>query len=130
MGGLEERHVKELEENRAQLEQSLPMNFKHSAELLNLKQIELQLARQKQYGLGAVLVAGAGGEGEVPADEAEEDRGSGGQTHPEAAERDERPQEEGRGSHERKTQAEGGRAQQAAAEVPEREEGTGQPAEP
>ena len=46
---MEERHVRELEENRQQLEQTLPMTFKHSAELLNLKQIQQQLARAKEY---------------------------------------------------------------------------------
>lgn len=38
--GLEERHVKELEENRQVLEQKLPLTFKQSAELLNLRQIQ------------------------------------------------------------------------------------------
>ena len=38
--GLEERHVKELEENRAMLEQKLPLTFKLSAELLNLQKIQ------------------------------------------------------------------------------------------
>ena len=47
--GLEERHVRELEQNRQELEQKLPMTFKQSAELLNLRTIEQQLARQKQY---------------------------------------------------------------------------------
>lgn len=36
---LEERQNKELEENRAILEQKLPQNFKPSSELLNLKKI-------------------------------------------------------------------------------------------
>ena len=45
---LEEKHIRELEDNRQQLEQSLPMTFKHSAELLNLKNIQLNLAKQKQ----------------------------------------------------------------------------------
>ena len=40
---LEERHIRDLEENR------LPLTFKLSAELLNLKTIQGQLARQKQY---------------------------------------------------------------------------------
>lgn len=43
--GLEDKHVKELEENRARLEQTLPMVPKASAELLNLKKIQEQLAR-------------------------------------------------------------------------------------
>ena len=37
---LEEKHVRELEENRQILEQKIPLTFKVSAELLNLKQIE------------------------------------------------------------------------------------------
>lgn len=42
---LEDRHVKELEENRQRLDQTLPMVPKASAELLNLKKIQEQLAR-------------------------------------------------------------------------------------
>lgn len=42
---LEDRHIRDLEENRQLLEQKLPLTFKHSAELLNLKQIQQQLAR-------------------------------------------------------------------------------------
>ena len=34
---LEEKHVRELEENRQVLEQKLPLTFKQSAELLNLR---------------------------------------------------------------------------------------------
>lgn len=49
VGGLEERHIHELEANRQELEQKLPLTFKQSAELLNLRQIEQQLARQTQY---------------------------------------------------------------------------------
>lgn len=49
VGGLEEKHVRELEENRQLLEQKLPLTFKQSAELLNLRTIQQQLARQKQY---------------------------------------------------------------------------------
>jgi hypothetical protein len=45
MRELEGRHVKQLEENRQQLEQKLPMTFKHSAELLNLQKIQVNLAR-------------------------------------------------------------------------------------
>ena len=37
---LEERHIKQLEENRQFLEQSLPLIIKQSAELLNLRQIQ------------------------------------------------------------------------------------------
>lgn len=47
---LEERHNKELEENRGVLEQKIPMVFKASSELLNLKKIVDQLVRQKEYG--------------------------------------------------------------------------------
>lgn len=36
---LEERHIRDLEENRQMLEQKLPLTFKLSAELLNLKTI-------------------------------------------------------------------------------------------
>jgi len=46
---LEERHLKELEENRQVLEQRIPLNFKASSELLNLKKIQDGLARQKEY---------------------------------------------------------------------------------
>lgn len=45
----ENEHTKQLEENRTQLEQSLPMNFKFSAELLNLRKIQTNLAKQKNY---------------------------------------------------------------------------------
>ena len=37
---LEDRHIKQLEENRQMLEQSLPLIIKQSAELLNLRQIQ------------------------------------------------------------------------------------------
>ena len=49
MQQLEEKHQKELEENRQQLEVKIPMVFKASSELLNLKKILEQLARQKEY---------------------------------------------------------------------------------
>lgn len=42
---LEEKHVRELEENRQLLEQKLPLIFKRSAEALNLEKIQLQLAK-------------------------------------------------------------------------------------
>ena len=45
LGQLEEKHTKELEENRVVLEQKIPLNFKPSSELLNLKRIQDQLAR-------------------------------------------------------------------------------------
>lgn len=46
--GLEEKHVRELEENRSKLEQQLPTIPKASAELLNMKKIQDQLAKQKE----------------------------------------------------------------------------------
>jgi len=45
---LEDKHVKELEENRQTLESQLPIHPKGSAELLNLKKIQVELARQKE----------------------------------------------------------------------------------
>lgn len=45
---LEERHTKELEQNRAELEDRLPLTFKFSAELLNKQRIQAQLAKQKK----------------------------------------------------------------------------------
>jgi len=41
VAALEEKHVRELEENRQNLEQKLPLTFKHSAELLNMKKIQM-----------------------------------------------------------------------------------------
>ena len=46
---LENRHTKALEENRSQLEENLPLTFKNSAELLNLRNIQKSLAKQKNY---------------------------------------------------------------------------------
>eukprot|EP00347_Sterkiella_histriomuscorum_P006204 403353664 len=46
---LDERHQQELEKNRIDLQQRIPTNFKPSSELLNLKKIQDQLARQKEY---------------------------------------------------------------------------------
>ena len=46
--GLEEKHVRELEENRQKLDQTLPPNPKDSAELLNMRKIQQQLAKQKE----------------------------------------------------------------------------------
>ena len=40
---LEDKHIKELEENRAKMEVSIPTIPKQSSELLNLKKIEEQL---------------------------------------------------------------------------------------
>ena len=49
IGSMEERHVKELEDNRADLEQRLPIKYKPSSEILNLQKIQDNLAKQKQY---------------------------------------------------------------------------------
>lgn len=46
---LENRHTKALEENRFTLEQSLPQEFKRSTELLNMRKIQQNLAKQKNY---------------------------------------------------------------------------------
>ena len=46
---LENRHTHELEENRKSLEEKLPLTFKFSAELLNLRKIQQNLAKQKSY---------------------------------------------------------------------------------
>ena len=48
MRALEEKHIKELEENRSRLEQGLPPQPKDSAELLNMRKIQQQLAKQKE----------------------------------------------------------------------------------
>ena len=47
--GLEQAHTKALEDNRFNLEQSLPLTFKFSSELLNLRKIQTNLAKQKNY---------------------------------------------------------------------------------
>ena len=46
---LENRHTRQLEENRATLEETLPMTFKFSTELLNLRTMQTHLAKQKNY---------------------------------------------------------------------------------
>lgn len=46
---MEERHIKELDDYSAELEKSLPNIFKPSAELLNMRKIQLNLAKQKNY---------------------------------------------------------------------------------
>jgi len=46
---MEKKHVSELEENRAKLEQTLPTQPKASAELLNNRKIQEQLAKAKEY---------------------------------------------------------------------------------
>jgi len=45
----EEAHVRRLEENRQNKDQKLPTQPKSSAELLNSKKIQLQLAKMKEY---------------------------------------------------------------------------------
>ena len=47
---LQEKHNKDLEENRSELEQKISTVFKPSSELLNCKQILAQLVRQREYG--------------------------------------------------------------------------------
>ena len=49
LNDLEEKHAKQLEENRSKLEEGLPLTFKFSAELLNLRKIQTNLAKQKNY---------------------------------------------------------------------------------
>lgn len=46
---LENKHTKGLEDNRKNLEENLPTDFKFSAELLNLRSIQKSLAKQKNY---------------------------------------------------------------------------------
>jgi hypothetical protein len=43
--GLEEKHTNELEKNRSALEKKLPQQYKSSAELLNLRKIQENLAK-------------------------------------------------------------------------------------
>ena len=50
IGEMEARHMQELEENRQILEEKLPQQPKPSSELLNMKKIQDQYARQKEYG--------------------------------------------------------------------------------
>ncbi|CDW87163.1 UNKNOWN [Stylonychia lemnae] len=47
---LDEQHQRDLEKNRIDLDQKIPAIFKPSSELLNLKKIQDQLAKQKEYG--------------------------------------------------------------------------------
>ena len=42
---LERRHTEQLQENRQNLEETLPLEFKNSAELLNLRKIQQNLAK-------------------------------------------------------------------------------------
>lgn len=46
---LEEKHIAEHEEYRNSLEEKLPIKFKPSPELLNLRKIQVSLAKQKEY---------------------------------------------------------------------------------
>lgn len=46
---LEEKHMSELNDYSKELEQDLPDIFKPSSELLNLKKIQISLAKQKNY---------------------------------------------------------------------------------
>ena len=46
---LEANHTAQLQENRQHLEETLPMTFKFSAELLNMRKIQTNLAKQKNY---------------------------------------------------------------------------------
>ena len=46
---LENRHAVEIETNRQNLEEKLPLTFKFSAELLNQQKIQESLAKQKKY---------------------------------------------------------------------------------
>jgi hypothetical protein len=46
---LEEKHIQQHEEYRNGLEEKIPVKFKPSPELLNLKKIQGNLARQKEY---------------------------------------------------------------------------------
>jgi hypothetical protein len=46
---MEALHMQQLQENRTNLEETLPLTFKFSAELLNLRKIQANLAKQKDY---------------------------------------------------------------------------------
>ena len=46
---LEEKHTQDIQVNRQTLEEKLSQQFKSSAELLNLRKIEANLAKQKNY---------------------------------------------------------------------------------
>ena len=46
---LEDKHIAQHEDYRAQLEEKLPNIFKPSPELLNLRRVQLNLAKQKEY---------------------------------------------------------------------------------
>lgn len=46
---LEVVHTSQLQDNRQMLEETLPLVFKQSAELLNQRKIQANLAKQKDY---------------------------------------------------------------------------------
>lgn len=46
---LEDKHISEHEDFRNRLEETLPIKFKPSPELLNLRKIQISLAKQKEY---------------------------------------------------------------------------------
>lgn len=48
LGELENRHTVEIENNRQILGEKLPLTFKFSSELLNMQQIQNNLAKQKK----------------------------------------------------------------------------------
>jgi len=48
LGELEDRHTQEIERNRQELEEKLPLTFKFSSELLNFQSIQGSLAKQKK----------------------------------------------------------------------------------
>lgn len=49
IASLEALHTQQLGENRETLEETLPLTFKFSAELLNMRKIQTNLAKQKNY---------------------------------------------------------------------------------
>ena len=49
MKATEDKHIRDLEENRNDLEKKLSINIKPSPELLNMRQIQANLAKQKEY---------------------------------------------------------------------------------
>lgn len=46
---LEEKHIEQHEQYRKELEEKVPIKFKPSPELLNLRKIQVSLAKQKEY---------------------------------------------------------------------------------
>ena len=47
--GLEDKHVRDIEDNRRELEAKFSVVIKASAELLNMRKIQENLAKQKEY---------------------------------------------------------------------------------